>query len=72
MGGFKPNLVTFILSLVVVLYNLLVAQSFGLAIGAILMDVKQATTLGSVTTFIFLIIGEGGTIFNKSLLSWSG
>ncbi|CAI9289232.1 unnamed protein product [Lactuca saligna] len=57
MGGLKPDPSTFILSLLVVLYNVLVAQSLGLAIGAILMDVKQATTLASVTTLVFLIAG---------------
>ncbi|KAH1074840.1 hypothetical protein J1N35_027168 [Gossypium stocksii] len=57
MGGLKPDPVTFILSLLVVLYNVLVSQSLGLAIGAILMDVKQATTLASVTTLVFLIAG---------------
>ncbi|KAG5540451.1 hypothetical protein RHGRI_020607 [Rhododendron griersonianum] len=57
MGGLKPNPVTFILSLFVVLYSVLVAQSLGLAIGAILMDGKQATTLASVTTLVFLIAG---------------
>ncbi|KAL6979992.1 ABC transporter G member 14 [Sarracenia purpurea var. burkii] len=57
MGGLKPSPTTFILSLLVVLYNVLVAQSLGLAIGAILMDVKQATTLASVTTLVFLIAG---------------
>ncbi|XAR70745.1 hypothetical protein NMG60_11027720 [Bertholletia excelsa] len=57
MGGLKPNPITFILSLLVVLYNVLVAQSLGLAFGAILMDVKKATTLASVTTLVFLIAG---------------
>ncbi|KAF5460224.1 hypothetical protein F2P56_020107 [Juglans regia] len=57
MGGLKPNAVTFILSLLIVLYSVLVSQSLGLAIGAILMDVKQATTLASVTTLVFLIAG---------------
>lgn len=57
MGGLKPDPVTFILTLLVVLYNVLVAQSLGLAIGAILMDLKQATTLASVTTLVFLIAG---------------
>lgn len=57
MGGLKPNPATFILSLLVVLYSVLVAQSLGLAIGAMLMDVKQATTLASVTTLVFLIAG---------------
>ncbi|KAK3435187.1 hypothetical protein EUGRSUZ_D02559 [Eucalyptus grandis] len=57
MGGLKPNPATFILSLLIVLYSVLVSQSLGLAFGAILMDVKQATTLASVTTMVFLIAG---------------
>uniref|UniRef100_A0A7N0U0L7 ABC transporter domain-containing protein n=1 Tax=Kalanchoe fedtschenkoi TaxID=63787 RepID=A0A7N0U0L7_KALFE len=57
MGGLKPDPVAFILSILVVIYNVLVAQSLGLAIGAILMDIKQATTLASVTTLVFLAAG---------------
>ncbi|XP_059275486.1 ABC transporter G family member 14 [Lycium ferocissimum] len=57
MGGLKANPATFILSLLVVLYSVLVSQSLGLAYGAMLMDVKQATTLASVTTLVFLIAG---------------
>ncbi|KAK1435971.1 hypothetical protein QVD17_01744 [Tagetes erecta] len=57
MGGLKPDPSTFILSWLIVLYTVLVAQSLGLAFGAILMDVKQATTLASVTTLVFLIAG---------------
>ncbi|KAL2334151.1 hypothetical protein Fmac_015364 [Flemingia macrophylla] len=57
MGGLKPHPMTFILSLFVVLYSVLVSQSLGLAFGAILMEVKQATTLASVTTLVFLIAG---------------
>ncbi|XP_051129326.1 ABC transporter G family member 14-like isoform X2 [Andrographis paniculata] len=57
MGGLKPDPSTFILSLLAVLFSVLVAQSLGLAFGAILMDVKQAATLASVTTLVFLIAG---------------
>ncbi|KAG6520647.1 ABC transporter G family member 14-like [Zingiber officinale] len=57
MGGLKPDPVTFLLSLLIVLFSVLVAQSLGLAVGAILMDVKQATTLASVTTLVFLMAG---------------
>ncbi|GAB2235514.1 hypothetical protein Droror1_Dr00025939 [Drosera rotundifolia] len=57
MGGLKPNPITFILTLLIVLYNVLVAQSLGSAIGAILMEIKPATTLASVTTLVFLIAG---------------
>ncbi|XP_010499718.1 PREDICTED: ABC transporter G family member 14-like [Camelina sativa] len=57
MGGLKPDPTTFILSLLVVLYSVLVAQGLGLAFGALLMNIKQATTLASVTTLVFLIAG---------------
>ncbi|XP_051151555.1 ABC transporter G family member 14-like [Andrographis paniculata] len=57
MGGLKPDPVSFILSLLVVLMSVLVSQGLGLAFGAILMDVKQAATLASVTTMVFLIAG---------------
>ncbi|KAL0312338.1 UNVERIFIED_CONTAM: ABC transporter G family member 14 [Sesamum radiatum] len=57
MGGLKPDPATFILSLLVVLLSVLVSQGLGLAFGALLMDVKQAATLASVTTMIFLIAG---------------
>lgn len=57
MGGLDPRPGPFLLSLLVVLYSVLVAQSLGLAIGAVLMDVKQGTTLASVITMVFLIAG---------------
>ncbi|KAJ4828341.1 ABC transporter G member 21 [Turnera subulata] len=57
MGGLKPSLTTFLLTLSIVLFNVLVAQGLGLALGAILMDVKQATTLASVTMLVFLLAG---------------
>ncbi|XP_052187863.1 ABC transporter G family member 21 [Diospyros lotus] len=57
MGGLKPSLVTFLLTLSIILFNVLVSQGLGLALGAILMDVKQATTLASVTMLVFLLVG---------------
>ncbi|KAL5553536.1 hypothetical protein UlMin_040937 [Ulmus minor] len=57
MGGLKPSLVTFVLTLLIILFNVLVSQGLGLAMGAILMDVKQATTLASVTMLVFLLVG---------------
>lgn len=35
----------------------MVSQGLGLALGAILMDLKQATTLASVTMLVFLLVG---------------
>jgi len=57
MGGLKPSLVTFVFTLLIMLFNVLVSQGIGLALGAILMDAKQATTLASVTMLVFLLAG---------------
>ncbi|KAA8532762.1 hypothetical protein F0562_032795 [Nyssa sinensis] len=57
MGGLKPSILTFTLTLLIVLFNVLVSQGLGLALGAILMEVKQATTLASVTMLVFLLAG---------------
>ncbi|KAL0657942.1 hypothetical protein Bca4012_078527 [Brassica carinata] len=57
MGGLKPSLTTFLLTLMIVLYNVLVAQGVGLALGAILMDAKKAATLSSVLMLVFLLAG---------------
>lgn len=57
MGGLKPCVPTFLLTLLIVLLNVLVSQGLGLALGAILMDVKQGTTLASVTMLVFLLAG---------------
>ncbi|PIN25934.1 Transporter, ABC superfamily (Breast cancer resistance protein) [Handroanthus impetiginosus] len=55
MGGLKPSLFTFLVTLWIVLLNVLVAQGLGLALGAVLMDVKPATTLSSVLMLVFLL-----------------
>lgn len=55
MGGLKPKFLTFMLTLFIILLNVLVSQGLGLALGAILMDVKQATTLSSVLMLVFLL-----------------
>ncbi|XP_073098895.1 ABC transporter G family member 14-like [Elaeis guineensis] len=57
MGGLKPSPSEFFLTLGVILLNVLISQGLGLAIGAILMYVKQASTLASVTTLTFLLVG---------------
>ncbi|XP_035840927.1 ABC transporter G family member 21-like isoform X1 [Helianthus annuus] len=57
MGGLKPSLITFVLTVLIILFNVLVSQGLGLALGAILMDLKQATTLSSVIMLVFLLAG---------------
>ncbi|KAF5764049.1 putative ABC transporter, AAA+ ATPase domain, ABC-2 type transporter [Helianthus annuus] len=56
MGGLKHSFVTYILTTVIILFNVLVSQGLGLALGAIL-DLKQATTLSSVIMLVFLLAG---------------
>ncbi|KAM7487578.1 hypothetical protein LguiB_025062 [Lonicera macranthoides] len=57
MGGLKSSLLTFSLTLLIILFSVLVSQGLGLALGAILMDLKQATTLSSVIMLVFLLAG---------------
>ncbi|XP_038697165.1 ABC transporter G family member 22-like isoform X1 [Tripterygium wilfordii] len=47
----------FFLTMLTVFLCILAAQGLGLAIGAILMDMKKATTLASVTVMTFMLAG---------------
>ncbi|KAK4487469.1 hypothetical protein RD792_005895 [Penstemon davidsonii] len=55
MSGLRPSFITFLLTLSIILLNVLVSQGLGLALGAVLMDIKQATTLSSVLMLVFLL-----------------
>ncbi|GLT80809.1 hypothetical protein SLA2020_522270 [Shorea laevis] len=57
MVGFKRTVLHFLHTLFVLLYNVLVSQGLGLAIGAMVMDQKSATTLGSVIMLSFELAG---------------
>ncbi|KAG8366541.1 hypothetical protein BUALT_Bualt17G0090600 [Buddleja alternifolia] len=70
MGGLKPSFVTFLLTLSIILLNVLVAQGLGLALGAILMDVKQATTLSSVLMLVFLLASGYYIQHIPSFIEW--
>ncbi|XP_039135072.1 ABC transporter G family member 14-like isoform X2 [Dioscorea cayenensis subsp. rotundata] len=70
MGGLKSDPATFILSLLVILYSVLVAQSLGLAVGAALMDIKQGTTMASVITLVFLAAGGYYVQQIPSFIAW--
>ncbi|GAB2234186.1 hypothetical protein Drorol1_Dr00003425 [Drosera rotundifolia] len=58
MAGLKPSPVAFLLTVLTILYNVLLSQSLGLALGAIVMDERQASTLASVLMLLFLL-GSG-------------
>ncbi|KAL6999470.1 hypothetical protein U1Q18_000631 [Sarracenia purpurea var. burkii] len=57
MAGLKPTALNFLKTLIVLLFNVLVSQGLGLAIGAVVLNQKSATTLGSVIMLSFQLAG---------------
>ncbi|KAJ3670244.1 hypothetical protein LUZ60_010568 [Juncus effusus] len=57
MGCLKPTFLSYISFLIVVLVSVLVAQGFGLAVGALVMELKAATTFASVVMLCFMLVG---------------
>lgn len=57
MTGLKPEISAFATTLIVVLGYVLVAQGLGLAIGALIMDAKKASTVVTVTMLAFVLTG---------------
>ncbi|KAG5414129.1 hypothetical protein IGI04_001696 [Brassica rapa subsp. trilocularis] len=57
MAGLNPKPANFLLTLLVLLAHVLVSGGLGLALGALVMDQKTATTLGSVMMLTFLLAG---------------
>ncbi|KAK9054262.1 hypothetical protein SSX86_025340 [Deinandra increscens subsp. villosa] len=57
MCGLKPELGAFILTLLILLSYVLVSQGLGFAVGAIIMDAKQASTVVTVTMLAFVLTG---------------
>ncbi|KAK0576085.1 hypothetical protein LWI29_011612 [Acer saccharum] len=70
MAGLKPELGAFLLTLIVLLGYVLVSQGLGLALGAIIMDAKQASTIVTVTMLAFVL--TGGFYVHKvpSCMAW--
>ncbi|GLT80806.1 hypothetical protein SLA2020_522250 [Shorea laevis] len=58
MAGFKRSALCFLHTLSILLYNVLVSQGLGLAIGAMVMDQKSATILGSAIMLSFKLAGR--------------
>ncbi|XVF30016.1 hypothetical protein REPUB_Repub16aG0020800 [Reevesia pubescens] len=70
MAGLKPDLVAFLMTLLVLLGYVLVSQGLGLAFGAAIMDAKQASTIVTVTMLAFVL--TGGYYVHKvpSCMAW--
>ncbi|XAR62667.1 Taurine-transporting ATPase [Bertholletia excelsa] len=70
MAGLKAELGAFLLTLSILLGYVLVSQGLGLALGAVIMDAKQATTVVTVTMLAFVL--TGGYYVHKvpSCMAW--
>ncbi|XP_059664187.1 ABC transporter G family member 9-like [Cornus florida] len=70
MGGLKPTAGNFLETLSVLLLHVLVSQSLGLAIGALIMDQKSATILGTVTLLLFTLVSGYYVQKLASFIAW--
>ncbi|KAK1433360.1 hypothetical protein QVD17_10270 [Tagetes erecta] len=57
MCGLKPEVGAFLQTLLILLAYVLVSQGLGYAVGAIIMDAKQASTVVTVTMLAFVLTG---------------
>ncbi|RWW39452.1 hypothetical protein BHE74_00055221 [Ensete ventricosum] len=70
MAGLKLSIQNFFLSMLVVFLSIVAAQGLGLAIGASFMNIKQATTLASVTVMTFMLAGGFFVKRVPAFISW--
>ncbi|XP_059274633.1 ABC transporter G family member 9-like [Lycium ferocissimum] len=70
MAGLKPSTWNFFSTLLALLYNVLVSQGLGLAIGAIIKDLKSATALGSVIMLSMTLVGGYFVQHVPSFIAW--
>ncbi|PWA60637.1 pleiotropic drug resistance protein PDR/CDR [Artemisia annua] len=70
MAGLKAELGSFLYALFALLFSVLVSQGLGLALGALVMDQKSATMLGSVIMLSFTLAGGYYVQHVPSFISW--
>ncbi|KAJ0972053.1 hypothetical protein J5N97_020012 [Dioscorea zingiberensis] len=70
MAGLRPDLEAFVLTLIVILSYVLVAQGLGLALGAVVMDAKQASTMITVIMLAFLLTGGFYVLNVPACMAW--
>ncbi|KAI3848079.1 hypothetical protein MKX03_035748 [Papaver bracteatum] len=70
MGGLKPTAAHFFKTLFVIMYGALVSQGVGLALGAVVMNIKASITFGSVIVETFFL-ASGYYVQNvPKFISW--
>ncbi|CDP05875.1 unnamed protein product [Coffea canephora] len=70
MAGLKATAASFLGCWLVLLYAVLVAQGLGLAVGALVLDQKNATILGSVIMLSFILAGGYYVQHVPSFIAW--
>ncbi|KAH9793700.1 Receptor-like protein 7 [Citrus sinensis] len=70
MAGLKPTASNFFETLFVLLFSVLVSQGLGLAIGAMVMEQKSATILGSIIMQLFVLAGGYYVQNVPSFIAW--
>ncbi|XVF78170.1 hypothetical protein PTKIN_Ptkin14bG0108100 [Pterospermum kingtungense] len=70
MTGLKPTAGNFLCTLFALLLSVLVSQALGLALGALVMDLKKATILGTVIMLGFLLAGGFYVQHVPPFISW--
>ncbi|MCL7043065.1 hypothetical protein MKW94_021806 [Papaver nudicaule] len=70
MGGLKPTLEHFLKTLAVILYSALVSQGVGLALGAVVMNIRSALKFGSVIVETFFLASGFYVQHVPKFISW--
>ncbi|KAL8226470.1 hypothetical protein R6Q57_016302 [Mikania cordata] len=70
MAGLKPTFGSFLYAWFALLLSVLVSQGLGLALGALVMDQKSATILGSVIMLSFTLAGGYYVQHVPGFISW--
>ncbi|XXG71732.1 hypothetical protein AAC387_Pa07g0991 [Persea americana] len=70
MAGLQPTAASYFMTLFVLLFSVVVAEGLGLALGALVMDLKSATTLGSVIMLSFMLAGGYYVQHVPAFIAW--
>ncbi|MCO5584800.1 hypothetical protein L7F22_038732 [Adiantum nelumboides] len=70
MASLRPTTSAFFLTLLTILLSTTASQGMGIAIGAVMMDLKNATTLASVVLLTFMLSGGFFVQSIPNFISW--
>lgn len=70
MGGLRPEAGAFFFNWITVMVMVLVAESWGLLLGAVTQNVKTAQTIATILTLSFMLVGGFYTTGVPGWLDW--